>query len=77
MHCFNHQLNLIVVDVCESIREIKYLFTQINIINKFFKNLDVHNYFKYECIGGHLSIFLLIRWFRNYKTLSAIIKYEK
>ena len=77
VHCFNHQLHLIVVDVCESITEIKYLFTQINIINKFFKKLAVHNYFKDECIGGHLSIFLPIRWSRHYTKLSAIIKYEK
>ena len=57
VHCFNHQLHLIEVEVCESITEIKYLFTQINVINKFFKNIAVHNYFKYECIGDHLFSF--------------------
>ena len=77
VHCFNHQLHLIVVDVCESITEIKYLFTQLNIINKFFKKLAVHTYFKDTFLGGHLSICIPIRWIENYKTLSDIIKYEK
>ena len=77
MHCYNIQLHLIVVYVCESITEIKYLFTQVNIINKFFKKLAVHNDFKDECLGGHLSMLLPIRWIGHYKTLRAIIKYEK
>jgi hypothetical protein len=69
VHCFNHRLHLVVVDLVSTLPELQQFFDQIGMLYKFFRKMRVDS--KYE--GTSIKRVLDTRWSGHLSATRAIV----
>lgn len=74
IHCFNHQLHLVIKKVCDAINDARIFFDQIQMIYKFFKKYRVTKVYE----GSKLKKLIETRWAGHIKsTVAVYTNYEE
>lgn len=68
VHCFNHQLHLVVKKVCDTVTDARVFFDQIQMIYKFFKKYRVASVYE----GTKLKKLITTRWAGHIKATVSI-----
>ena len=72
VHCFNHQLHLVVVHVCEKVTAVREFFDTVAVLCNFLSKPKVRSIFKDTGATG-LAKLMEQRWTGHYKTTKFII----
>jgi len=73
VHCFNHQLHLVVVHVCNGLPVVRGYFDVCNLLSKFLAASKVS--VMYKKFGGDAMARLVEqRWSGHYKTTQCLLK---
>lgn len=69
VHCFNHQLHLIVIDLVKNISEVKQYFDYCHVIHKIFSTFKFKSYYD----GHRTSRLLEQRWTGHLKVTTVVL----
>lgn len=70
VHCFNHRLHLVVIDVIDAIQMVGHFFEQIKMIYDFFQRYKVKQIYE----GTQLKRLISTRWAGHFKATVAVLK---